>query len=271
MAVITISRGSYAGGKELARRLGERLGHPVLGREALLERAAEDYGIDASDIKAALGGAPPFWREMPAKAIAYVKCVTAALLDRAEGGNLIYHGHVGHLLLTSVPHVLRVRVIAPEEDRLRAAMAEKGVDREAALAHVRRVDEERRRWAERLYGVDWTDPAQYDIVVNLARVGLDGAVETVAHMATLEPFRESPAASRRFQDLQLAAEVWAALARDPETRSAGIDVEAQDCTVTIRGSAGSLRASERIPEIARGVKGVREVQSEAGVGTDWFW
>jgi len=41
-----------------------------------------------------------------------VKCVTAVLLDHARQGNLIYHGHVGHLLLSGISHVLRVRVIA---------------------------------------------------------------------------------------------------------------------------------------------------------------
>lgn len=271
MAVITISRGSYAGGKALAERLGERLEYPVLGREELLAEAAREYGIDEAELRTSLDRKPPFWREMPGKAVAYVKCVAAVLLDHAVDGNLIYHGNVGHLLLQDLPHVLRVRVIAGEAYRIEAAMQQKGLDREAALAHIRRVDEERHRWAEQLYGVDARDPAQYTVVLNIGELGADGACDTIVQMAALEPFQPNPGATKRFQDLRLAAEVWAALAKDPVTRSAGIDVTADDGAVTIRGSAGTTKAAARIPELARQVEGVRTVESEAGVGTDWFW
>jgi len=42
MAIITISRGSYSGGKTVAEHLGELLGYPVLSREQVLLQAAED-------------------------------------------------------------------------------------------------------------------------------------------------------------------------------------------------------------------------------------
>ncbi len=88
MAIITISRGSFSGGKAVAERLGRRLGQPILSREDAIARAAEYFGIQESDLKATLSKSPPFWQQMPGKRLAYIKCITAVLLDCAGRGIL---------------------------------------------------------------------------------------------------------------------------------------------------------------------------------------
>jgi cytidylate kinase len=95
---------------------------------------------------------------------------------------------VGHLLLASVPHVLRVRIIADMEYRIQSAMEKVGLEREAAVAHIRNVDEARSQWARLLYGVDWEDPRNYTAVFNLQEVGVDGVCETIVRMTELDDF-----------------------------------------------------------------------------------
>lgn len=271
MAIITISRGSYAGGSAVARAVAERLGHACLSREDVLARAAKDYDLHEEELRTALNESPAFWEQMPGKRLAYVKCVTAVLLDQAREGHLVYHGHVGHLLLGGVAHALRVRVIADLEFRLRAAMAQAGLTREQALAHIRQVDEERSRWARLLYGVEWHDPTQYHLTLNLGQLGVTTACEVIVRMAELPEFKPTPESQRHFEDLRLAARVWAALAKDPRTRSAGLHVVAHAGDIAISGNAGSTDAIELIPRIAATVEGVKQVRSEAGQGADWYW
>ncbi len=79
----------------------------------------------------------------------------------------MYHGNAGHLLLKGGPHVLRVRIIAPMEFRLKMAQDRLKLSRAEALDYIARMDQDRRKWAQYLYGVDWGDPANYDIVLNL--------------------------------------------------------------------------------------------------------
>ncbi|MCI5143092.1 MAG: hypothetical protein D3909_15460, partial [Candidatus Electrothrix sp. ATG1] len=50
MAIITISRGTYAGGKEVASRLAEHLDYPILSREKVLHEIDRDYGIPEKTI-----------------------------------------------------------------------------------------------------------------------------------------------------------------------------------------------------------------------------
>lgn len=271
MAIITISRGSFAGGKAVAERLSQRLGHPSLSREEVLTQAAREYGIQEAELTRALNESPPFWQQVPGKRLAYVKCVTAVILDHASQGSLVYHGHVGHLLLSGISHVLRVRITADLEYRTQAAMTQTRLERDKAVAYIRRVDEDRARWARLLYGVDWEDPTQYDVVLNVSRISVPGACETIVRMSELEEFQPTAESRKRFEDLRLSCRVWATLAKNPDTRSAGIQVTADDGAVVISGTVGSARALELIPQIARGVEGVKSVRSDAGMGTDWYW
>jgi cytidylate kinase len=271
MAIITISRGSFAGGKAVAEALGRRYGKPALSREEVLGEAAREYGISEVELTSTLNEAPPFWQQVPGKRLAYVKCVTAVLLAHAEQGHLVYHGHVGHLLLAGLPQVLRVRVIADLEFRIRAAMEQARQGREEALAYIQRVDRERSRWAKLLYGVDWDDPAQYDVLLNLGRVSADSAADTIVRLAEMPEFQPTAESRKRFDDFQLSCRVWGALARNPETRNAGIHVAADGGDVVISGTVGSARTTDTITQVARSVEGVRNLRCEAGAGTDWFW
>jgi len=271
MAIITISRGSYSGGKTVAEQLGSRLDWPVLSREQVLLQAASDYGISEQELTESLNEPPPFWQQVLGKRLAYVKCVTAVLLDHVRQGNLIYHGNVGHLLLAGVPHVLRVRVIANMEQRIEAAMTQAQLNREQAIAHIQRVDTGRSKWAQVLYGVDWNDPGQYEVILNLERISVGSACETIARMAELAEFQATAASRQKLEDASLSSKVWAAMAKNPLTRSAGLEVTAHDGEVTITGNVGSTKATAVVAEIARGVSGVKVLHSEVGMGADWHW
>ncbi len=271
MAIITISRGSHAGGKDVAALLAKRLGHPIVSREEVLRATIEDYGISEKELNKTLNGAPPFWQQVPGKRLAYVKCVTAGILAHAEEGNLVYHGIAGHLLLSSLRQVLRVRVIADMEYRIKATMQEHSQSQEEAVAYIQRVGKERGRWARLLYGVEWEDPSLYDTILNLGKISAESACATIACMAEQKEFASTPESQKDLEDFSLSCRVWATLAKNPATRSAGIQVNADNGEVVIGGTIGSVKATELVTQIAETVEGVKGVRSEIGVGTDWYW
>jgi len=271
MAIITVSRGTFSGGKALAECLGSQLGYPVLSREETLAEAARTYGISEEEVNSALGDPPSFWQQVPVKRVAYLKCLTAVLLRKAEEGKLVYHGNAGHFLLGSVSHVLRVRVIANMEYRIRAAREQLKCGREEAVHYIDKVDKKRQKWARFLYGVEWDDPALYDVVLNLDRMSIDSACLAVSQMVELGDFQVTPASHKAQEDLLLGSAVWIALAKDDRTKAAFVNVTADEGKVRIRGNASSGKIVEAIDRVARGVQGVREVSSEVGVGSDWYW
>jgi osmotically-inducible protein OsmY len=270
MAIVTISRGTYTGGIAVAEALAAELGHPCVSREVVRD-AAQESGVAEVSLQATLEEPPRFWQTTPGTIPAHLNLVRTALLKRAQGGDLVYHGYAGHLLLRGVPHVLRARIIADDASRVAAAMRDKGLTEKQAVEFVRKLDVQLAKWTRFLYGVDWQDPGLYDVVLNLEHVSVKEAAATLAAMTRLAAFQPTPQARKAFADLLLSSTVWAALTADPRTRSANIRVAADDGAVFISGSAGNERVLRAVTELAAQVPGVTGVTSEAGVGAHWQW
>ncbi len=141
---------------------------------------------------------------MGSQSRAYITFVRAALCEQAQGGKVVYHGHLGHLLLPGVSHVIAVRVIADLEFRLKAAQQKQNLARDDALAYIKKVDEERQTWTRFLFEVDWDDPNLYDLVLKLSRMSLETACEMVAHLTERPEFQPTAASLKAMQDLTLA-------------------------------------------------------------------
>lgn len=183
MAIITISRGSLSGGKALASCLADRLGYPMLGREVLLE-AAESLGISEDTFRGKFEAAPSLWSRMTKDREKYILAVQTALAEWCTRGDLVYHGLSGQVLLKDIPGVLRVRLVAPLELRVRAFMESNPLlSHSQAVSFIESVDQDRLRWGQLMYGVDVTDTANYDLTVNLKQLSLDSACATIAEAA----------------------------------------------------------------------------------------
>jgi cytidylate kinase len=261
MAIIAISRGTFSGGEALAKVVAERLGYRCVSREIILE-AAWGYGVPAEEMLTAMEKQPPLWSRMVGKRTTHLLLMRAALCQHASGGNLVYHGHLGHLLLPGIDHVLRVRVIADMEYRLQAAMRQQHLTRPEATAYIDKMDKERRQWTRSLFDVDWDDPALFDLVLSLNRMRLATACEAVVHMAGQPEFTPTAASSKAMWDLALGSRVAAVLATDARTRGVALRVVADDGLVTVAGTTQSTALLEAVPVVVRQVDGVRGIRAE---------
>jgi cytidylate kinase len=262
MAIIAISRGTFSGGEALAKRVSERLGYQCLSRETNLEEAAKTYGVPAADLVAAMEKRPSFLHRVLGERTAHLAFVRATLCEHAQADNLVYHGLAGHLLLPGIAHVIRVRVIADMDYRIKAAQQQQELDHAKALAYIEKVDRERRQWVRFLFDVEWDDPHLYDLVLNLSRVSLGTAGETVARLAEQDEFKATADSLRAMQNLALASRVRATLAIDPHTRGVDLTVVAEEGIVTISGETRSPDVEGAIDVAARQVDGVKEVRSK---------
>lgn len=258
MAVITISRGTFSGGKSLAECLAARLGYRCIDREALVERAAA-RGAPESELKEALLRSPDFLDRLRRKRRLYLAVLQAVLAEEVADGEAIYHGNVGHLLLKGVVPMLRVRIIAPPEFRLAMVRDRLGLSHEDGMAYIARMDEERRKWARFLYGVDWDDPSMYDVVINLEQTTIAEACAVLSDVARLDCFAFSPERRAAIRDFALASRVWAALGLDPGTTNLEVEVRSHAGTVYVQGFVGSQRAIREVERVAGQIPGVRRL------------
>ena len=260
MPIITISRGTFSGGRDLAEALARELGYPCISREVLVE-AGERYGASEAALSAALIRAPSLLDRLKRDRDRYLAYIRAVLCKHAREGDFIYHGHAGHHLLAGIRHVVRVRVVADTSFRISAAMKQLNMTSRQAEVYVKKVDAERRKWTRFLYGVAWEDPSNYDIVLNLEYLGIDGACAAVVRLAELPQFQPTEESRRALGNLALQSSVFAALSRDERTRDADFRVRAQD-GVTVEGVAKLPQMMESVGEVVSGVEGVTKVVNQ---------
>lgn len=262
MAIITISHQLGAGGADIGMALAPRLGYRYVDQE-LIQDAVHRYGLAEDKLAHLDESKPTIFERFDAETRHYITILQTTLLEFAETDNSILMGRGGQWLLRGIPHVLRVRVIAPFEYRVKqwikrtAEMTGESPNHRAAADFVRRDDAEKAGRMRYLYEVDIGDPALYDVVINTEKLPYEAAVEMIERvvrrpeLVTMETGRKVVAARA------LASRVQVALAMHPDTRRYRITVEAQDGAVTLEGTA----ALEQAVQVARSVPGVREVKT----------
>jgi cytidylate kinase len=260
MAIITISRGSKSGGEKLAHCLSERLGYTVLSHEVILE-GARKYNILEEELLTRLEESPNFWRKFTMEHKRYLILVQCALLDAVKQDNVVYHGYAGQVFLRGIHHVLKTRLDAPIDERLKIVMQEQQLNVDAAREYITNIDEQRRRWIKWAYGEEWRDPALYDMTFYTGNMTVDTICEIISLTVKREEFRTTEASARRLVDISTECEVRAAFASDDKLWRLPVRVTANGGIVTLRGAVKNGKLRDMLIELASQVKGVTECKA----------
>ena len=247
----------------LAENLAETLEYRCVDRDVIVERATAGCGASHEELRKALDKPPTFLERLRHKRYIYLSVIQAALAEEVQDGRAVYHGHAGHFLLKGGGPVFCVRIIAPMEFRISMAEQRLGLGRREVIAYIEKVDEERKRWAQYLYGIDWTDASLYDMVVNLAHVDLDFACDTIASAIRRQKcFHFDDQCKAAMHDLALGSRIRANLAMNAPTSALELEVLAKDGQVRVKGKIATVDQIDEIQRIARAVPGVVDVNLE---------
>lgn len=266
MSIITISRGSYSKGREIAEKVAQKLGYNCISRDIILE-ASEHFNLPEIKLVRAIHDAPSILDRLTHGKDGKISYMRLSLLRHFQKDNVVYHGLSGHFFVKDISHVLKVRIIADMEDRIRLEMQREKISREEARRILRNDDEQRRRWSKYLYGIDTKDPSLYDLVLHIRKIGVDEAVNVICHAVNLEIFRTTPESQKAMDDLLLAAEVKMALG----DLGANLEISANAGMIEIRQGPKSkqLTHTEEIKAIAQKVPGVVGVKFIESIQTDY--
>ena len=268
MAIITISRGTFSGGESLAESVAQRLGYHSINGE-LLGETARQYGIPEAKLCEAIGEAPGVTECLHSEKKQCLACLRAALLREVKDDNAVYHGHAGHFLLDGVPHLIRVKVVANMESRIRALTEHSNLTREEAIQLIKTLDEKRLRWTRSLYHVDWQHPSLYDVVIDLDQMTLPDACEMVCDTASMGRYKVTPESRKAIEDLALCCHLQAAVANNRSISGAkNVKIKADGGVVTIEGTVECPVDADRVRMLVRETPGVKEINSRMRVR---FW
>lgn len=210
MAIVTISRGAHSRGKEVAEKVAVKLGYACLSREILLEASAH-YNVPEIKLMKAINDAPSMLDHLTFGKERYVAFIRASLLRTLCRDNIVYHGQAGHFFLEGLSHVLKVRIIADINERVRVEMERDSRSREDALSYLQKEDDRRRKWSSYFYGIDTWDSSLYDLVIHIKKLDADDAVNIICDTVKLKRFQTTPESQKELEKMALMAQLHAKL------------------------------------------------------------
>ncbi len=279
MSVITISRGSYSRGQEVAEKVAQKLGFECLSREVLVE-ASEEFNVPEIKLLRAFRDAPSIFDRFTFGKEKYNSYIQTTLLEHFQRDNVAYHGLAGHYFVRGVSHVLKVRIVDKMEERVELVMqreavfeqaasamkglvrqgltlpgSHRGISKERALHILEETDEARRQWGLYLYGIDTTDSSIYDLVIHINKLSADDAAEVICFTAGLSPFHTTAQSQQAMDDLLLAARVKASLIE----RHPRVNVTANEGSVYVGLEGASPSQEQEIRDVVGQIQGVNEI------------
>jgi CMP/dCMP kinase len=196
--VVSVSRQIGAGGAFVGQAIARRLGIRYVDRE-ILQQAAALLGRDEGDLEPLEERAASMWDRVatvlslgapeapfvppPIPAVAQdelFEVESQVMREIAAREDAVFVGRGSYWVLRRHPRLLRVFLHAPEGWRAARIVESYGLDLEAARQLIRRTDQQRARFVQRLVGAPWSAPEIFDLSLNTATVGLDAAVDLVS-------------------------------------------------------------------------------------------
>jgi cytidylate kinase len=255
MPIITISRGSYFYGKSIAEKLAQRLNYACVSRDEIIDKL-DEFHLPEIKLVRELKDAYSVLDRFPHGKKRFISAIRSAILNRFLSSNVVYHGLVGHYFVSNISHVLKVRIISDIESRVAGEMARENISEEKARYILKKDDEERRKWAMFLYGVDLADPEAYNLVIRIGHLSEDDAVDIIVGTVGLSSFQETAESKAALADIALTSTVIRKLFDFPYA-----DVVSRDGQVKITLKAPEEQQSlirDRVAQILSSVDEINE-------------
>ena len=259
MAVIAMTREMATLGKDVASGLAERLGLTVVHHELVRQGIAERAGMRESEVHRFLEGETSLLDRWKIDRKRLSRYTAQEILALAVKGNVLIRGWGATYLLRAVPHVICVRICAPMAFRERVLMKRLGIrDHLLARREIEGNDAAHNGTMQKMFGIDWTDPSLYSIVLNTARVPVKDCVEHIVRLAESSAFQETPESRARLVDDLILSRVRAAI----EPRFAGIDAQVRSGKVTLTGGCSDERMIVELIRLVHTIESVTGVESQ---------
>lgn len=181
---LLISRDKGAGGHEVAKQIGQRLGWQVFDRQivdAIAQRTQMRQQLIESLDEKTRGVLEEFLRNVLTKEIGatdYLRHLRQVLLTLGQQGDVVIVGRGAEYILPG-KFGLRARMVAPFDVRVERIAREEGLAIEGANVLVRKVDQERKNFIRSYFQQDARDPLHYDLVLNTEALSIEGTADIV--------------------------------------------------------------------------------------------
>ena len=263
MPLIAMTREMGSLGKDVAAGIAARTNRKVVYHE-IIEPIANKMRLRKSHVERFLDGKSGIWERLTTdKTSLSIFTADETFRFLRDGSTGVIRGWGAVHLLKNIPHVIRVRVCAPLDMRIKRMMERLATDsRETVEREIQLSEEAHGAITKRHFGVNWRDPELYDLVLCTERLSVEECVEGIEEMMHKKCFQETPDSVRMVENLSLEWSVRSALRRDVRTAATSITVEGDHGTARLLGVVDTEDEANAAAEVAARAEGVKEVDNQ---------
>jgi cytidylate kinase len=202
MAVITISRQFGAGGKTLGKRVAETLGYTFADEDIIqmiAEKAKVSPGWVESVEKEAGGRLSRIVNRMVSKPLVdkvlkdergyideqiYIDYLVILINQMAEEDDVVFLDRGSQYILNDLPEAYHVLMINTLENRIKFMMDHYDMSAKRAAQVVKNEERRRINLYRKIGKQDYDQPELYHLVINMARIDLDGAADLILRLVS---------------------------------------------------------------------------------------
>lgn len=184
--IITISRECGTGGRDIANRLGEKLGLRVYDK-TIFEAVSEKYNLTKQEIDRIRAKKLNFWddfiqfyrqfditggnyqpesRKVTSRELYYTE--SQIMRNLAQQESCIIIGRCGFSVFKDNPDAMKVFIHADHDVRVKRIVETKGLDEKAAIEYIDEVDKARENFTQYFAGSSLYDCRNYDFAINVS-------------------------------------------------------------------------------------------------------
>ena len=200
MAVITISRQFGAGGKTIGQKVSEALGYTFLDEDIIqiiAEKAKVSPGWVESVEKEAGGRLSRIVTRMVSRPLIdrvlkdekgyideqiYIDYLVVIIAQMAEDGNVVFLDRGSQYILNDFPEAFHILLINTFANRVKFMMNNYDLSQNRATQIVKSEEKRRMNLYRRIGKQDYDQPELYHLVINMARVDLEEAIQLILHL-----------------------------------------------------------------------------------------
>ena len=249
MAILTISREYRSGGQEIGTAVAQRMRYDYVGKDRILAdlRAQGERWIAL--LNEIDEGRPTLWDRFDWEYRGLMALVDSYIDERAMDDRVVLVGRGANFLLEGMPHVLRVRLTAPIDQRVDRVMRKDGVDRKTAARLIEKMDNDRAAFIRANFHRDWYDVAAYDMVFNTAVQTFEKITDVLCRSLQEKAGALTIGAWEELRGRMLAARIKAHIATNPRIRIPTLKVFFDGRAIHLQGSVRRMADLEAVGEI----------------------
>lgn len=191
--IITIAREFGSGGREIAMKVSQKLKFHYYDKEKIIE-VAKKKGIDTSLFEQLdESKIDDFWLHISPQEYDIPEIANSmeqkinndkmfmiqsdTIRNIAENGNAVFVGRCASYILKN--KAKKIFITAGLEDRIKRVQKRYELNRDKAVELINNADKKREKYYDYYTNTKWNAPENYDLVIDVSKIGIDGAVNKI--------------------------------------------------------------------------------------------